>query len=228
MAEWVNTYTRCSLPSIFVAVMPCNNPYQQQYVRYWLSLAPIHILPILQKVLNILIDIALYIHCQAVMIAKELSVATKLLAQIIVAIREAWCGCCDKLLQLFRYASSQGKSAHKTGLYNSKKQSGVKVVELTSVLGGEIQNCMRPIFAFSILFGPPAPEVFWSNTNPSMSSVSSTVPLYVMGNTQWCMCTINGNYTTTRNHWARRHSNIIFSCSTMQLWFPRSRSQLQK
>jgi len=36
---------------------------------------------------------------------------------------------------------------------------------------------MRPIFAFSILVGPPAATTtFWLRTTPSMSSVSSMVP----------------------------------------------------
>ena len=48
---------------------------------------------------------------------------------------------------------------------------------LTSVLGGEMQNWIRPILAFSILCGPPLPETDLSNTIPSINSVSSTVPL---------------------------------------------------
>ena len=40
-----------------------------------------------------------------------------------------------------------------------------------------MQNWMRPIFAFSTLFGPPTPEDFWLNTRPSINSVSSIVPL---------------------------------------------------
>ena len=36
---------------------------------------------------------------------------------------------------------------------------------------------MSPIFAFSILVGPPAATTtFWLSTTPSMSSVSSIVP----------------------------------------------------
>ena len=53
-----------------------------------------------------------------------------------------------------------------------------KIKKLTSVFGGEIQNWIRPIFAFSTLFGPPAPEVLLVNTSPSINSVSSTVPLW--------------------------------------------------
>lgn len=59
---------------------------------------------------------------------------------------------------------------------DTSNYSNNKVV-LTSVLGGEIQNWMRPTLAFSTLFGPPAPEVLEVNTRPSINSVSSTVPL---------------------------------------------------
>ena len=49
---------------------------------------------------------------------------------------------------------------------------------LTSVFGGDMQNWMSPIFAFSVRDTPPA---WWatlcSSTRPSTSSVSSTVPL---------------------------------------------------
>ena len=49
--------------------------------------------------------------------------------------------------------------------------------QLTSVLGGDIQNWMRPILAFSTLVGAPAPTAFWVKTRPSTNSVSSKVPL---------------------------------------------------
>lgn len=39
-----------------------------------------------------------------------------------------------------------------------------------------MQNWIKPIFAFSIRFGPLTLQDFWVNINPSMSSVSSTVP----------------------------------------------------
>ncbi len=46
-----------------------------------------------------------------------------------------------------------------------------------SDLGGEMQNWMRPILAFSMRVGPPAAlAAFWSNTMPSTISLSSTVP----------------------------------------------------
>lgn len=51
-----------------------------------------------------------------------------------------------------------------------------KYHSLTSVFGGEMQNWMRPIFAFSMRFGPLMLQDFCVNTIPSMSSVSSTVP----------------------------------------------------
>lgn len=48
---------------------------------------------------------------------------------------------------------------------------------LTSGLGALSWNWMRPIFAFSILVGPPAATItFWLRTTPSTSSVSSIVP----------------------------------------------------
>lgn len=49
-------------------------------------------------------------------------------------------------------------------------------IQPTSVLGGEMQNWMRPILAFSTFLGPFTPADFWVNTNPSTNSVSSTVP----------------------------------------------------
>lgn len=46
----------------------------------------------------------------------------------------------------------------------------------TSVFGGEMQNWMRPILAFSTLLGPFTLQDFWVKTKPSINSVSSTVP----------------------------------------------------
>ena len=52
---------------------------------------------------------------------------------------------------------------------------------LTSVLGGDMQNWIRPILAFSTLVTPPATcDAFKSNTSPSTSCVSSTVPLWTI------------------------------------------------
>jgi hypothetical protein len=48
--------------------------------------------------------------------------------------------------------------------------------ELTSVFGGDMQNCISPIFAFSTLLGPFTFADFCVNTSPSTNSVSSTVP----------------------------------------------------
>mmetsp|Transcript_50087 Transcript_50087/g.92422 ORF Transcript_50087/g.92422 Transcript_50087/m.92422 type:complete len:205 (-) Transcript_50087:222-836(-) len=46
-----------------------------------------------------------------------------------------------------------------------------------SVFGADKQNCIRPIFAFSMRDGPPAAcAIFCVKTKPSMNSVSSTVP----------------------------------------------------
>lgn len=47
---------------------------------------------------------------------------------------------------------------------------------LTSVFGGDIQNWISPILAFSIFLGPFTFEDFWVNTRPSINLVSSTVP----------------------------------------------------
>ena len=45
------------------------------------------------------------------------------------------------------------------------------------LLGGDMQNWIRPVFAFSTLVTPSAAcDAFKSNTSPSTSSVSSTVP----------------------------------------------------
>jgi hypothetical protein len=48
--------------------------------------------------------------------------------------------------------------------------------KLTSVLGGDMQNCMSPILAFSTFLGPFTFADFCVNTSPSTNSVSSTVP----------------------------------------------------
>jgi hypothetical protein len=48
--------------------------------------------------------------------------------------------------------------------------------KLTSVFGGDMQNCMSPILAFSTLLGPFTFADFCVNTSPSINSVSSTVP----------------------------------------------------
>jgi len=47
---------------------------------------------------------------------------------------------------------------------------------LTSVFGGDIQNWISPILAFSIFLGPFTFEDFCVNTRPSINLVSSTVP----------------------------------------------------
>lgn len=44
-------------------------------------------------------------------------------------------------------------------------------------MGGDTQNWMRPILAFSTLVTPPKPALLCLNSSPSMSSTSSTVPL---------------------------------------------------
>ena len=91
---------------------------------------------------------------------------------------------------------------------------------LTSVLGGEMQNWMSPIFAFSTRVTPPARwEAFWSRTSPSTSSVSSTVPLgggrtgetdtgRVGGKTR--MDALAGNYQS---------SSAMRRCWTTALWY---------
>lgn len=74
-------------------------------------------------------------------------------------------------------------------------------ISLTSVLGGEMQNCISPIFAFSTWDIPPAKWlIFCSRTRPSTSSVSSTVPLkpttqkHQMGMLSiWCTVQLTGN-----------------------------------
>ena len=82
-----------------------------------------------------------------------------------------------------------------------------------SVLGGDTQNWMNPILAFSTFLGPLMLAAFCSNTIPSTSSVSSTVPpifLMIFMSLRLTLFSLEGSITFSTASTAMGLSSALF------------------
>merc|ERR1719318_446276 len=88
-----------------------------------------------------------------------------------------------------------------------------------SVLGGETQNWMNPILAFSHFLGPLILAAFCSNTNPSTSSVSSTVPpgfLIILISLRLTLFSLTGSTILRTASTAMGESSALFWDTTLE------------